>query len=59
LEKTNVDNTSSENNSPQILEFEPFLNTQGGENNTAINDDSIAPVETENGGLLFSSDPNR
>jgi chemotaxis protein MotB len=59
LEKTNLDNTSRENNSSQNLGFEPFLNTQGGENNTAINDDSIAPVETDNGGLLFSSDPNR
>lgn len=59
LGNTNLDDTSPENNFSQNLEIKPILNTQGVDNNTAINDDSIAPVETDNGGLLFSSDPNR
>lgn len=69
LESTDLDNTSLEANPSQNLNIDSILNLEGLETssnsstfNSSLNQnnaDTIAPVDTENGGLLFSSDPNR
>ena len=56
LERANTKNSSVDLESPeQITRPKASLDA----NNISINNDSIAPVETQSGGLLFSSEPDR
>jgi chemotaxis protein MotB len=59
LERTNSDSGNVDLESIETGNRASTPTTKVDENNRFINDDTIAPVETESGGLLFSSDPDR
>jgi chemotaxis protein MotB len=59
LERTNANNGNVNLESLEAADRVSRPNTSLDKSNTPINDGTIVPVETEKGGLLFSSDPDR
>jgi chemotaxis protein MotB len=59
LERANANNGNVDLESLEAADRASRPNTSLDEGNAPINDGTIVPVETEKGGLLFSSDPDR